>query len=177
MHTAAFRANALLTYAGTALAILAALASLTGAQPRCAACAGAPHIVSAPAAADLVHKWTPVLDVRLARVERLHPLESGNDEARDAGARADGKALTRSPLVRLQALLAFSIQADLSSAFSWNTKLLFVYLTAEYATPRNELNQARARGGGDATCARACQARTCSRIAPSPAGFAMGPHH
>ena len=31
MHTAAYRANALLTYASTALAILAALASLTGA--------------------------------------------------------------------------------------------------------------------------------------------------
>ena len=30
MHTALYRANALLTYAGTALAILAALASLTG---------------------------------------------------------------------------------------------------------------------------------------------------
>ena len=31
MHTAAFRANALLTFAGTALAVLAALASVTGA--------------------------------------------------------------------------------------------------------------------------------------------------
>jgi hypothetical protein len=33
MHTAAFRANALLTFAGTALAVLAALASVTGAPP------------------------------------------------------------------------------------------------------------------------------------------------
>jgi signal peptidase complex subunit 3 len=42
-----------------------------------------------------------------------------------------------------QAYLAFSLQADLRSVFSWNTKLLFVYLVAEYATPLNQLNQAR----------------------------------
>lgn len=35
MHTAAYRANALLTYAGTALALLAALASLTGVKTSC----------------------------------------------------------------------------------------------------------------------------------------------
>ena len=43
-----------------------------------------------------------------------------------------------------QAYLALSIDADLTSVFSWNTKLLFVYLSAEYATPLNELNQVRA---------------------------------
>jgi signal peptidase complex subunit 3 len=41
-----------------------------------------------------------------------------------------------------QAYLAFSLNADLSSSFSWNTKLLFVYLVAEYKTPYNTLNQA-----------------------------------
>jgi signal peptidase complex subunit 3 len=33
------------------------------------------------------------------------------------------------------------LQADLRSTFSWNTKLLFVYLLAEYETPTNALNQ------------------------------------
>ncbi len=40
--------------------------------------------------------------------------------------------------------MAFSIDADLTSVFSWNTKLLFVYLAAEYATPLNALSQVRA---------------------------------
>ena len=97
MHSAAFRGNALLTYAGSALAILALLASFT----------------------DLLHNETPVLDVRLAKVERLHAQESGNDEA----------------------LLVFSLAADFSTSFSWNTKLLFVWLSAEYVTPLNKLNQ------------------------------------
>ena len=43
--------------------------------------------------------------------------------------------------------MAFSIDADLTSVFSWNTKLLFVYLAAEYATPLNALSQARLRSG------------------------------
>jgi hypothetical protein len=55
---------------------------------------------------------------------------------------------------RVQAYLAFSLQADLTSAFSWNTKLLFVYLAAEYATPFNQHNQARLRA-----CARCLLAR------------------
>jgi hypothetical protein len=94
MHTAAFRANALLTYAGTALAVLAALASLTGAHALRAAERRALPVLSAHRRrgarrdADLVHKEAPVLDVRLAKVERLHALESGNDEARRWHARA-----------------------------------------------------------------------------------------
>jgi hypothetical protein len=100
MHTAAFRANALLTYAGTALAVLAALASLTGARTRSSALADTslPRAVSsllsgaALHAADLVHKEAPVLDVRLAKVERLHALESGNDEARGRTRLAPGLA-------------------------------------------------------------------------------------
>lgn len=46
-----------------------------------------------------------------------------------------------------QAYLAFSLQADLRSTFSWNTKLLFVYLLAEYETPTNALNQVRTHAG------------------------------
>ena len=56
-----------------------------------------------------------MVNVSLARVERMHALPNGNDEA----------------------YLAFKISADLSSLFSWNTKQLFVWIDAEYQTPRN----------------------------------------
>ena len=63
--------------------------------------------------ADFFHKADPVVSVKLAKVERF--LRVGrNDEAH----------------------LAFEIDADLTSVFSWNTKQLFVWLAAEYATPK-----------------------------------------
>ncbi|XP_026326351.1 signal peptidase complex subunit 3 [Hyposmocoma kahamanoa] len=37
--------------------------------------------------------------------------------------------------------LTFDLKTDLSSLFNWNVKQLFLYLTAEYVTPNNELNQ------------------------------------
>ncbi|VVC91710.1 signal peptidase complex subunit 3 [Leptidea sinapis] len=37
--------------------------------------------------------------------------------------------------------LTFDLKTDLSSLFNWNVKQLFLYLTAEYITPANELNQ------------------------------------
>ena len=53
------------------------------------------------------------MSVKLAKVERF--LRVGrNDEAH----------------------LAFEIDADLTSVFSWNTKQLFVWFAAEYATPK-----------------------------------------
>eukprot|EP00775_Hariotina_reticulata_P005303 gene5303-5538_t len=33
------------------------------------------------------------------------------------------------------------LNADLRSAFSWNTKQLFVFVQAEYVTPENKVNQ------------------------------------
>ena len=39
--------------------------------------------------------------------------------------------------------LTFDLQADLSPLFNWNVKQLFLYLTAEYETPNNKLNQVR----------------------------------
>ena len=35
------------------------------------------------------------------------------------------------------------MQADLNPLFNWNVKQLFLYLTAEYETPNNQLNQVR----------------------------------
>lgn len=37
--------------------------------------------------------------------------------------------------------LTFDLKTDLTSLFNWNVKQLFLYLTAEYKTDNNELNQ------------------------------------
>uniref|UniRef100_U5EZA3 Signal peptidase complex subunit 3 n=1 Tax=Corethrella appendiculata TaxID=1370023 RepID=U5EZA3_9DIPT len=37
--------------------------------------------------------------------------------------------------------LTFDLHTDLNSLFNWNVKQLFLYLTAEYKTEQNELNQ------------------------------------
>lgn len=37
--------------------------------------------------------------------------------------------------------ITFDLQTDLSGLFNWNVKQLFLYLTAEYKTEANELNQ------------------------------------
>jgi len=40
-----------------------------------------------------------------------------------------------------QANVGFSLQTDLSSAFQWNTKQLFVYVVASYQTQKNSRNE------------------------------------
>jgi len=37
--------------------------------------------------------------------------------------------------------MIFDLKADLRPLFNWNVKQLFLYLTAEYETPNNKLNQ------------------------------------
>lgn len=37
--------------------------------------------------------------------------------------------------------ITFDLNADLNPLFNWNVKQLFLYLTAEYKTKDNELNQ------------------------------------
>ncbi|CAI6374644.1 unnamed protein product [Macrosiphum euphorbiae] len=37
--------------------------------------------------------------------------------------------------------IKFNLNTDLTSLFNWNVKQLFVYMTAEYETPTNALNQ------------------------------------
>ena len=68
---------------------------------------------------DLAHTADPRLDVRLKGVKRLTTHRGKQDTA----------------------VLSIGIDADFSSCFSWNTKQLFVFLQAEYATPENGLNQ------------------------------------
>ncbi|EKX36037.1 hypothetical protein GUITHDRAFT_117826 [Guillardia theta CCMP2712] len=40
-----------------------------------------------------------------------------------------------------EARVMFDMSADLRSLFTWNTKLVFLYVTAEYSTELNRLNQ------------------------------------
>ena len=37
--------------------------------------------------------------------------------------------------------ITFDLHADLSPLFNWNVKQLFLYLSAEYETPKNKVNQ------------------------------------
>ena len=69
--------------------------------------------------ADVLHEAHPTAVVRVAKVERLQALDAGKDEA----------------------YLAFELSADLTSAFSWNTKELFVFLGAEYESKGRKVNQ------------------------------------
>ncbi|WRX32861.1 Signal peptidase complex subunit 3 - like 1 [Theobroma cacao] len=39
--------------------------------------------------------------------------------------------------------LTMNISADLQSLFTWNTKQVFIFVAAEYETPKNSLNQVR----------------------------------
>ena len=61
---------------------------------------------------DYVHTSDPAIDVKLQSVKRLAPFRGKYD----------------------QAVLGVSLDADLTNAFSWNTKQLFVFLQAEYET-------------------------------------------
>lgn len=97
MHTFVYRVNALLTFAGTVLALLCIAATVT----------------------DVFHNPQLNVEVKLAKVERLFRNNYGNDEA----------------------LVGLSINADLTPLFSWNTKEIFVFISAEYSSKSNALNQ------------------------------------
>eukprot|EP00879_Flechtneria_rotunda_P005280 GHRR01005566.1.p1 GENE.GHRR01005566.1~~GHRR01005566.1.p1 ORF type:complete len:170 (+),score=34.84 GHRR01005566.1:289-798(+) len=68
---------------------------------------------------DLFHTSDPAVSLQLTEVKRLATHRGRQD----------------------QAALSMKLNADLSSVFSWNTKQLFVYVQAEYATPDNKVNQ------------------------------------
>ena len=46
------------------------------------------------------------------------------------------------PEFALQAWVAVNLTADLQESFTWNTRQIYLWLTAEYKTERNQLNQA-----------------------------------
>ena len=66
------------------------------------------------------HVPSPVVDLRLEKIMLRKIYGAGHD----------------------QAILSLGVDADLRSVFNWNVKQLFVYITAEYETEANVLNQA-----------------------------------
>ena len=46
------------------------------------------------------------------------------------------------PALSLQAWVAVNLTADLQDSFTWNTRQIYLWLTAEYQTEKNKLNQA-----------------------------------
>eukprot|EP00878_Enallax_costatus_P005809 GHUV01006094.1.p1 GENE.GHUV01006094.1~~GHUV01006094.1.p1 ORF type:complete len:170 (+),score=10.67 GHUV01006094.1:465-974(+) len=68
---------------------------------------------------DVFHKSDPPVSIQLTEVKRLAQHRGKQD----------------------QAAIAMRLNADLRSAFSWNTKQLFVFVQAEYQTPENKVNQ------------------------------------
>ncbi|ERN12334.1 hypothetical protein AMTRI_Chr01g137550 [Amborella trichopoda] len=97
MHSFWYRANALLTFAVTILALMCAMASIT----------------------DHLNVPQPQADVQVSNINWFRKQPNGNDEVS----------------------LTLTISADLQSTFTWNTKQVFVFLAAEYETPKNSLNQ------------------------------------
>lgn len=97
MHSAGFRANALLTFAITILALMCAIASFS----------------------DNFNSPSPTAQVQVLNINWFQKKHDGDDEVS----------------------LTLNVSADLQSLFTWNTKQVFVFLAAEYETPKNALNQ------------------------------------
>eukprot|EP01018_Ginkgo_biloba_P003902 Gb_35804 [translate_table: standard] len=97
MHSFGYRANALLTFAVTILAIMCAMASLS----------------------DNLNSPSPQAQIQVLNINWFQRQPNGNDEVS----------------------LTLNISADLQSLFTWNTKQVFVFVAAEYETPKNALNQ------------------------------------
>eukprot|EP00877_Chromochloris_zofingiensis_P010692 jgi/Chrzof1/5877/Cz16g19030.t1 len=68
---------------------------------------------------DWFHKADPPIKLTLSEVKWLATHRGSQDHA----------------------ALSMRLNADLRSAFSWNTKQLFVFVQAEYRTPDNAVNQ------------------------------------
>ncbi|XP_019418039.1 PREDICTED: signal peptidase complex subunit 3B-like [Lupinus angustifolius] len=68
---------------------------------------------------DNFHNPTPHAQVKVLNINWFQKQPNGNDEVS----------------------LTLNISADLQSLFTWNTKQVFVFLAAEYETPKNAVNQ------------------------------------
>ncbi|GJP47223.1 hypothetical protein CLOM_g6437 [Closterium sp. NIES-68] len=82
------------------------------------------------------HTSAPTVDLDLLDVEHFWRIPGGPFQGND------------------EAVLALNITANLTSVFTWNTKQLFVFVTADFSTPKHPLNQVslwdaiiRAQGG------------------------------
>ena len=137
MYSVTYRLNAILTIAGSLFAVMCAVVATT----------------------DVFHRSAPVASLKIADVVAFQRFK-GNDEVRQT------RAQRRSPHRRIrrgtqpnadrprppertphaavdgvQAILAFEVNADLRSCFSWNTKQLFAYIKVEYETPSHPRNE------------------------------------
>ena len=127
-HTITYRLNALLTHAVTVLAVMCALAAITSASP-------VPD--------DLAFRPTRSLAVPRRVAHRPpsppFPLPRSPDEFHVSKPTLDAKVITLERFTRIdandEAYLAFSLDADLRSCFSWNTKQIFLSIVAEYESP------------------------------------------
>eukprot|EP00271_Cylindrocystis_brebissonii_P015615 TRINITY_DN38568_c0_g1_i1.p1 TRINITY_DN38568_c0_g1~~TRINITY_DN38568_c0_g1_i1.p1 ORF type:complete len:202 (+),score=18.45 TRINITY_DN38568_c0_g1_i1:420-1025(+) len=72
---------------------------------------------------DVIHQTSPQAQVKVAGISRFGKWP-------EAPYRGDD-----------QISLVLEFKADLTSLFSWNTKQVYVFICAEYATPRNSYNQ------------------------------------
>ncbi|XP_071735477.1 signal peptidase complex subunit 3A-like [Rutidosis leptorrhynchoides] len=68
---------------------------------------------------DYLNSISPTASVKILNVNRFGKKSTGDDEV----------------------AVTLDISADLQSLFTWNTKQVFVFLAAEYSTPKNSLNQ------------------------------------
>ncbi|XP_065854500.1 signal peptidase complex subunit 3A-like [Euphorbia lathyris] len=68
---------------------------------------------------DKLNSPSPSAQIQILNINRFQKKTHGHDEVS----------------------LTMNITADLQSLFTWNTKQVFVFLAAEYKTPKNSLNQ------------------------------------
>ncbi|CAL5201767.1 unnamed protein product [Lathyrus oleraceus] len=68
---------------------------------------------------DTLNSPSPTVEVKVLNINWFQKQPNGNDEVS----------------------LTLNISTDLQTLFTWNTKQVFVFLTAEYVTPKHALNQ------------------------------------
>uniref|UniRef100_A0A9I9CIV6 Signal peptidase complex subunit 3 n=1 Tax=Cucumis melo TaxID=3656 RepID=A0A9I9CIV6_CUCME len=119
MHSFGFRANALLTFAATILAVICALASFS----------------------DTLNSPSPTAQVQVLSINWFQNQPNGNDEETIFSWSLIQSNAVSSYLMDSRVSMTLNISADLQSLFTWNTKQVFVFLAAEYETPSNSLNQ------------------------------------
>ncbi|KAL6626676.1 hypothetical protein ACP70R_030402 [Stipagrostis hirtigluma subsp. patula] len=74
---------------------------------------------AAASALDAFHAPSVQAQAHVTKINRFHKQINGNDKV----------------------TLTFNVSANLESLFTWNTKQVFVFLTAEYENSKNSLNQ------------------------------------
>ncbi|XP_039813267.1 probable signal peptidase complex subunit 3 [Panicum virgatum] len=76
-------------------------------------------VCAAASALDAFHVPAVQAQAHVTKINRFHKQINGNDKV----------------------TLTFNVSANLESLFTWNTKQVFVFLTAEYKNAKNSLNQ------------------------------------